>query len=240
MQKQDGQLYTSNTEKLKVIGKYYALYLLSSLITGILAALLLPVEVLIKVAIVAFIALMVFMIAHFIITLVRENGLKNATPYGVIVSSVMGLLLSSLIKTLLIASGDSQGFVIGLLIAIFFVAVVIFTSTLTIGFKVKRSLESWYMPLIISLLIFCIVSIIAIIVTESLLVIASLSAIGLVLFSLINVVEANMVAHSDLTEESASWVAINLYLNFCNMLIDLIRLVFSLVSDLLGGVANNL
>lgn len=115
-----------------------------------------------------------------------------------------------------------------LLLSVFLGTAVIFILLAILGLKIPRDLADWGMYLTATLIVVIVFSILFIFIPISNTVALILSAICVLLFALFTVYDFNLIRHHYVREHEVVFMALSLYLNFVNIFIHLLELVWRL------------
>lgn len=157
-----------------------------------------------------------------IVTMFMKKSKKLGIGVGLVVSFLMGITLNVTVSSYAGALGNS------VVLAVFGATAVTFFLTGLIGYRTRKDLSNWGTILFVVLIALVVFGLISIFVPFSSTITLIVSAIGVVLFSLYNVYEMNLIAKGRVNEEDVGIMALNLYLNFINIFLYLLRLVSSL------------
>lgn len=160
-----------------------------------------------------------------IVTSFMKVNKKLGIKVSIIIAFLIGISLNSIVTHYIGMLGNS------VVLAVFGTTAIVFGVTGFIGMKTKKDLMGWGNILFISLIVLVIFSLISIFVPFSNTLVLILSGVGVLLFSLFNVYEMNKLAKGHVSEEEVGFAALNLYLNFVNIFLDLLRIAGILSED---------
>lgn len=114
---------------------------------------------------------------------------------------------------------------------IFFSTAIIFTLLGTVGYKIEQNLQGIGKYLMIALIGLIVTSLISIFIPFKTMGVFLLSVAGIIIFSLYAVYDFNQLKHGVWTEQDVPRLVLNIYLDFINLFLHLLRLVGILSSD---------
>lgn len=161
-------------------------------------------------------------IATFVILLISSflrKSKKGGIKLGILISFLLGITLRNVAEYYI---GD-LGF--SIVASVVISCVILFSILSFIGFKLKRDLSGWGNILLILLIGLIIFSLVSFFIPFSSVLVLILSGIGFILFSLFTVYDMNRIAKGHVRDEDIGVVALGLYLNLLNMILDLLRIV---------------
>lgn len=163
-----------------------------------------------------------------LVILIVSSFLRKSKKGGI----KLGLLISFLIGiTLRFSVGYYVGALGGTVVLMVILSCAVFFSILAfIGFKLRKDLTSWGNILFIILIGLVIFSLVGFIVPFSDILVLVLSGVGFIIFSLFTVFDMNRIAKGHVREEDIGIVALGLYLNLVNMILDALRFI-GILSD---------
>lgn len=166
-------------------------------------------------------------IAEFIILLIALFARKKKVGYFMmyLFTFISGMTMYPiLVHYLNLLSGE-------MVAGIFLATAILFTFLGTIGYRLEKNLQGWGKYLLIALIALVILSIVAIFIPFGNVGIFLLSLAGVIIFSLYSVYDFNQMKHGVWTERDVPMLVLNIYLDFLNLFLDLLRLAGLLSSD---------
>lgn len=164
------------------------------------------------------IASLVLLIAMFFIR--YKKKVSKALAY--VFALFIGITLNSVISFYVGELGKE------IVITVFGTVVILFATLGVFGHKLKKDLKSWGSILLILLLGLVVFSIVSIFVGMSNFVMLIASGFGVLLFVAYTIYDFNQLAKRTITEEDIPFLAINLYLDFINLFLELLKFVYYL------------
>lgn len=165
-----------------------------------------------------------------ILTILLVIGLWFTTYKGKAASSILAYLVAFLIGITLYSS---IGFYVGAL-GLEIVVIVIGTCTVTFallglfGYKLQKDLQGWGMILFVALIGLIVFSLIAIFVGVSNLIMAAMVGLGVLVFLGFTIYDFNQIAKRGVSDDEVPIVALNLYLDLINLILEALKLVYYL------------
>lgn len=166
-------------------------------------------------------------IAEFIILLIALFVRKKKVGYFMmyLFTFVSGMTMYPiLVHYLNLLSGE-------MVAGIFLATAILFTLLGTIGYRIEKDLHGLGKYLLIALIALVIVSLMAIFIPFGSMGIFLLSVAGVIIFSLYVVYDFNQIKHGVWTERDIPMLVLNIYLDFLNLFLDLLRIVGILSSN---------
>lgn len=196
----------------KVLRFFTILWLFT--IVGLVIGVYLPPALIMPISIITLVLLVLMMFSRTIRKLSKWISILVATLTGVTLFSALNYYL-----------GELGG---GVVLLVFGTTAIIFVVAGLIGYFSKKDFSSWGNILFIILIGMVVFSIIAIFVSFSSIVWVVVSALGVILFTVYTMYDMNRIAKHPIHDEEIPMIALNLYLDFINLFLNLLRLVNNL------------
>lgn len=196
----------------KVLRFFTILWLFT--IVGLVIGVYLPSALIMPISIITLVLLVLMMFSRTIRKLSKWISILVATLTGVTLFSALNYYL-----------GELGG---GVVLLVFGTTAIIFVVAGLIGYFSKKDFSSWGNILFIILIGMVVFSIIAIFVSFSSIVWVVVSALGVILFTVYTMYDMNRIAKHPIHDEEIPMIALNLYLDFINLFLNLLRLVNNL------------
>lgn len=163
--------------------------------------------------------LMIAVIVLLIVTSFVKFKRRGGALFYTFISFVLGICLYSSMAYYVGELG------ISIVVSVVGVASILFGILGTVGFKIKRDLSGWSTYLFVGLIALVLFSIFAMFLPFSSTLALILSGVGILIFSLYTVYEMNLIANGHITHEEVPNIAFGLFLNYINIVLDLLRIV---------------
>ncbi|MCL1700401.1 Bax inhibitor-1 family protein [Lysinibacillus sp. Bpr_S20] len=201
--------YAKNQNLNKILKHFAFMWVLT--VIGMYIATLLPPAIVMPIAI---IALVLLLIAMFVRKLKLANSIMYAIPF------LMGILLFWTTQFYIAELGQQ------LVLLVFVATVAIFIVLALIGMMMNKDVSNWGSYLFTVLIVIIVFSVVFMFFPVSNMIGLIIAGVTVLLFSLYTVYDFNQIRHNHVSDAEVVGMALNLYLDFINLFINLLEVIW--------------
>lgn len=201
--------YAKNQNLNKILKHFAFMWVLT--VIGMYIATLLPPAIVMPIAI---IALVLLVIAMFVRKLKLANSIMYAIPF------LMGILLFWTTQFYIAELGQQ------LVLLVFVATVAIFIVLALIGTMMNKDVSNWGSYLFTVLIVIIVFSVVFMFFPVSNIIGLIIAGVTVLLFSLYTVYDFNQIRHNHVSDAEVVGMALNLYLDFINLFINLLEVIW--------------
>ncbi|MCL1696224.1 Bax inhibitor-1 family protein [Lysinibacillus sp. BPa_S21] len=201
--------YAKNQNLNKILKHFAFMWVLT--VIGMYIATLLPPAIVMPIAV---IALVLLLIAMFVRKLKLANSIMYAIPF------LMGILLFWTTQFYIAELGQQ------LVLLVFVATVAIFIVLALIGMMMNKDVSNWGSYLFTVLIVIIVFSVVFMFFPVSNMIGLIIAGVTVLLFSLYTVYDFNQIRHNHVSDSEVVGMALNLYLDFINLFINLLEVIW--------------
>ncbi|MEB2280983.1 Bax inhibitor-1 family protein [Lysinibacillus xylanilyticus] len=206
--------YAKNQNLNKILKHFAFMWVLT--VVGMYIATLLPPAIVMPISIIALVLLI-------IVIFVRNLKLANSIMYTI--PFLMGILLFWTTQFYIVELGQQ------LVLLVFVATVAIFIVLALIGMMMNKDISNWGSYLFTVLIVVIVFSLAFMFFPVSNLVALIIAGITVLLFSLYTVYDFNRIRHNHVSDAEVVGMALNLYLDFINLFVNLLEVIWRLKNE---------